>query len=319
MNWPSVIQSTPGPRSRQEYWSLYCKGICMGIADLIPGVSGGTIALISGIYQQFLNAIQSLNQNALTKLLTLRFKEAFQEIHIRFIVILGLGILTAIFLLARVIHYLLVHQAILTWSFFFGLIAASIPALAKRVEDPCSWRNLTSFIAGTVSAYVVMGLIPVETPEALWFIGLAGFISITAMILPGISGSFLLLILGKYEFITSALKNPFQIDHLIALGAFCVGALLSLISISRLLGHLFNKYPHLITAFLTGLLLGSLRKIWPWKNVVESVVIRGKEKVLQVENFFPEITPEVALGTVIMAFGVIIILIMEHLNESQRT
>ena len=318
MNWRTAIGTTPGPRSRKEYGALYVKGVCMGIADLIPGVSGGTIALVSGIYRPLLDAIQSLNEKALFKLLTFQFKAACQEIHIRFIITLGLGILTSLFVFVRAMHYLLLHQAIFIWSFFFGLIVASIPSLGKRLENPYAWSNISIFLLGAMTAYLVMGLIPVETPESLWFISLSGFISITAMILPGISGSLLLLILGKYEFIISALKNPFQEDHLMSIGAFCIGASLALISISRFLGHLFKKYPALMTAFLTGLLLGSLRKVWPWKNVVKNVIIGGKERVLRSENFFPEMTFEVFLGMFMMALGITVILAIDHVNKRNR-
>ena len=190
--------------------------------------------------------------------------------------------------------------------------------MAKRLENPYAWSNISIFLLGAMTAYFVMGLIPVETPNALWFIGFSGFLSITAMILPGISGSFLLLILGKYEFITSALKNPFHEDNLMSLGAFSMGAALSLVSVSRLFGHLFKKYPALTIAFLTGLLLGSLRKVWPWKNVVESVVIRGKERILQSEIFFPEMTFEVFLGMLMMALGIAVILCIDHAHRGSR-
>ena len=292
-------------RQTENNWpALYFKGICMGIADLIPGVSGGTIAFIFGIYQQLLDALHSLGRETLPKLLTLQFRTALNQIHIRFLAVLGLGIATSLILFTRLMHYLLLNWSTYTWSFFFGLIAASVPSLSKRVQNPRAWQNVLLLLTGAGGSYWVMGLIPAQTPNALWFIALSGFIGITAMILPGISGSFILLVLGKYQFITGALKNPFEANHLAVIATFCAGAFLSLISISQLLALLYKKYPHRMTAFLTGLLLGSLKKVWPWKE--------GPH------NLLPPMSPEVALAILIMALGVIAILAMDRLGKNAR-
>ena len=317
MTWREVLQSTPGPQSRGEYLALYAKGVCMGVADLIPGVSGGTIALIAGIYQQLLDAIQSLNRNVFNQIICCRLKEACREMHLRFMLTLGLGVVTAIIAFAKLMHYLLLHQAHYTWSFFFGLVAASILILSRRIEVPYSLVNIASFSSGAVITYLALGWVPVSTPDNLWFIGFCGFIGITAMILPGISGSLLLLMLGKYEFIIQSLTNPFQVQNLIVIATFSTGAFLSLISVSRLLGYLLKRYPDLMTAFLTGLLLGSLRKIWPWKEVAQSLVIRGRERVIQAHNLLPEMSSEVVLAIGVMASGAAAIILIEYVHSKR--
>ncbi|MCY4645044.1 MAG: DUF368 domain-containing protein [Bacteriovoracales bacterium] len=312
MKWSQAIQSSPGPRSKREYLALYAKGFCMGTADLIPGVSGGTIAFISGIYTHFIAALQSLNAKALKELLSCRLKAACAQIHSRFLIALGLGIVSALFLLAHLMHFLITDHPIPTWAFFFSLIASSIPFLWAKLERPRAWPNIVSLSVGGVGAYFLTGLIPLETPSHPLFIAFLGFIAITAMILPGISGSFLLLIFGKYELITGALRNPFDWENLFIMAVFSAGALLGLVSISRLLGRLFKKYPDTMTAFITGLLLGSLRKVWPWKETLETVVVRGKERVLKSESFLPELSLETLMAMGVMIFGVAVIVALNR-------
>ena len=192
----------------------------MGCADLVPGVSGGTVALISGIYSDLLKAISSVG-DGLKYFVLLQFKKGLSVIHIRFLVCLAMGVGSAIVGLSHVMHYLLAQHPTPTWGLFFGLVAASI--LVVGTEAKVWEKGLIPFFFGSIAAYFIVGMIPVSTPEELWFIFLAGMIAICAMILPGISGAFLLLILGKYQFITGALKNPFAADHLLIMAIFCVG------------------------------------------------------------------------------------------------
>lgn len=287
LSWKQAWLESPGPRTRIEYVSLFLKAMLMGIADLIPGVSGGTIAFITGIYESLLNAISSLKTNLIKDVLKFDFKTVIASVHIRFISTLLLGVLTSIFVFARLMHYLITEQAIYTWSFFFGLILASVFMLATEVKNFFAGKNLLSFILGAAFAYFFVALIPVQTPNALWFIFICGFVGITAMILPGISGSFLLLILGKYEYITAAIKNPFAGKNIVTIIVFALGALASLLSVSKLLSYFYNRYPNLTVSFLTGVLLGSLRKVWPWKQTLETTVIRGKTYILKEANIIP--------------------------------
>ena len=292
LNQPTSLKEswlkTPGPYKLREFFALFLKGILMGIADLIPGVSGGTIAFIVGIYQNLLNAVSSFNKIFFIKLFQFRWKEALSIAHVRFLLPLLGGILTAIFSLARLMHYLLNNHKVLTWSVFLGLIGGSIIILIREQKDLKRIKNITSFIFGIIIGHTIINIIPIQTPEALWFITLCGMIGISAMILPGISGSFLLLILGKYAYITSAIRNPFDFQNFLVLIAFTLGSITGLLTSCHLLKWLLKRYYQETITFLTGLILISTKKLWPWKEVLKSEVIMGKTKILQEVNVFPE-------------------------------
>jgi putative membrane protein len=317
VTWTSAFKKSPGPNSVKAAGILFIKGICMGSADVIPGVSGGTIALITGIYEQLLDAIKSFNGAVVKKIMAFDIKGALGETHSRFLIVLFAGISLAIVSIARVMHYLLLHHPILTWSLFFGLIAASIMVVGKKVS---SWRYRPglSFFAGLTAAWLIVGLIPVETPEAFWFIFISGFIAICAMILPGLSGAFLLLILGKYEFITGALKNPFVWENAIIIIVFCSGTVLGLLCFARVLKFFLDTWHDLSMAFLTGLMAGSMRKIWPWKEQLESTVIRGKVHVLREQNVLPnDFSPEVGAALGLAVLGFVIVVLLEKLSTEK--
>lgn len=318
ITWEEAFFKSPGPRTKKEAAILALKGLCMGSADIIPGVSGGTIALITGIYENLLTAIKSLNTSSIKQLLKGDVKGALAGFHLRFLACLLLGIGTAVVSLARLMNYLLHHQPVFTWSLFFGLIAASILVVGKKVER---WNVGTAigFAAGVGFALFIVNLIPVSTPETYAFIFLSGFIAICAMILPGISGAFILLILGKYEFITATLKNPFLPYNMIIVVVFCAGCLAGLLCFSRLLHFLLQRFHNLTLAFLTGLMAGSMQKIWPWKEVVETCTIRGKEHVLVDRNILPDFfTSEFALAAALAITGIVAVLILERLSQSRK-
>ena len=291
--------------------------MAMGMADLIPGVSGGTIAFISGIYHQLLGALSAINSKTLVQFFTFRLDSSTKG-HFSFLVTLGLGLATSVILFSRLVHYLLVDYAVLTWSFFFGLIAASIVLLIKDTAIPVTPSKISFFLFGIVAGFLVTRLVPVETPETLWFIALSGFIAITAMILPGISGSFLLLILGKYELIISALGDPLNTNHLIILATFGLGCVTGLLSVSRLLSSLFRKYPQIMVSFLTGLLMGSLGKIWPWKEVVTTVTVGGKERVVETQNVIPPFSPQVTYALLWAVIGIVTIFLLDYLHTQSK-
>jgi putative membrane protein len=228
----------------------------------------------------------------------------------------GIGI--AIISLARLMNFLLNHYPAFTWSLFFGLIAASILVVSRQVA---TWgpRTGISLVVGTVVAAFIVNLIPATTPEALWFIFLCGIVAICAMILPGISGAFILLILGKYEFITATLKNPFLPQNLMIIIVFCLGCLIGLLSFSRLLDYLLINFRQLTMAFLTGLMVGSIPKIWPWKEILETKIIRGKSHVIWGANIMPEtMNAEVLLALVLAIIGFIAVLIVERLARGEE-
>jgi len=287
LTWREAFMASPGPRTVRAAGLLTLKGLCMGTADIIPGVSGGTMALITGIYQQLLQAIKSADTKMAAMLLKFDLKGALAALHVRFLLALFLGIGVAIISLARLVNYLLHTHPVFIWSLFFGLIVASVLVVSRYVSR---WSVPTgiSFIAGGLLAWLIVNAVPVATPETAGFIFFSGLVAICAMILPGISGAFILLILGKYEFITGCLKNPFLVDNFITIMIFCAGCLVGLTAFARVLNLLLNRYYNLTIAFLTGLMAGSLPRIWPWKEVVEAKIIRGKEHVIQVRNMLPE-------------------------------
>ena len=311
-NWKEAIMASPGPKTQREYLVLFVKAFCMGIADLIPGVSGGTIAFITGIYEGMLDAVGSVNKRSLSALIRLDFKSFLSIVHIRFLIPLVIGILSAIFLLARVMHYLINEHPIPTWATFFGLIAASIIVIFKELDNPKKASNLIPLVIGAIFAWIMVSLIPVDTPTSSWFIYLCGIIGITAMILPGLSGSFLLLILGKYEFITGAVKSPFVDGNFIILLTFVAGSITGVAGFSRVLNWFMKHYRSQTMAFLTGILIGSMKKVWPWKEVLETKIVRGKVRILRDANILPsEMNGEVALAIIVCIVGFIAVLWME--------
>ncbi len=315
--WKEAFAASPGPGSVRQAAVLYVKGLCMGSADVIPGVSGGTIALITGIYEQLIAALKSLDLKAVRRLLSLDIKGALAEIHVRFLASLFLGVLTAIISLARLMNYLLHHHPVPTWSFFFGLIAASILVMARQVNG-WTGATVTWFVAGIVAASVIVNLLPVTTPEALWFIFFCGVVAICAMILPGISGAFILLILGKYEFITATLKNPFLLPNMVIILVFSLGCVVGLAGFSRVLNYLLQRFHNLTLAFLTGLITGSLQKIWPWKQVLGTRQIGDKLQVIWGRPILPAgVDSEVAAAVLLALLGFVVVLVIERLSRQR--
>jgi putative membrane protein len=308
----ATVKNSKGPETPKEAVQLYFKGMAMGVADLIPGVSGGTIAFIVGIYEDLLQAVSSVNKETFDTFKEKGFFAALETIHIKFGMVLLAGIMTSMLLLARVMHYLITEQPIVTWSFFFGLICASIPLIWKQIPKGQNHIRAIFLIVGTVFAYLVVGMIPVTTPDAPWFIALCGVIGITAMILPGISGSFLLLMMGKYEMITAALKNPTNSANIQTLILFAIGTATGLLAFSRVLKYFLEKFRIQTMTFLTGVLIGSLRKVWPWKEVLETKVIRGKTRILREANVLPaQIDNEVIFAFILFIVGIALIVVLD--------
>ena len=250
------------------------KGACMGAADVIPGVSGGTIAFITGIYDQLIGSINSINGEAIKLFFSGRFKEFWKHINGSFLVSLFCGILFSVLTLAGLMQYLLEHHPIQTWAFFFGLIVASSIFILKGIEG-WNMKYVIFVILGIILGVVVCTLSPTQTPDALWFIFLSGAIAICAMILPGISGSFILLILGKYKFIMGAItgltSGAAVGESMVILSVFAVGAVCGLLSFSKFLHWLLGRYHKQTLLVLAGFIIGSLVKVWPWSNM-EAIV-----------------------------------------------
>lgn len=255
----------------------------MGAADVVPGVSGGTIAFISGIYEELIDTINSININTLKILKNNGFKAAYRSINGNFLFALLLGIGISIMSLAKLIKWMLENEPILLWSFFFGLVLASVFFVGKQIRN---WNavKILMLIIGTSLGYYITILPAMATHETpAWFLFISGALAICAMILPGISGSFILLLLGAYKPVIEALDHR-DIKTLLIVG---IGAIVGLLTFSRLLKWLFDKHKYVTLAVLTGFIAGSLNKIWPWKEVIESEIIHGKLKVLQEESVLP--------------------------------
>lgn len=299
----------------KKYFLLYAKGIAMGAADVVPGVSGGTIAFISGIYDELLRSIASVPE-ALMQLVRGRIKAAWQTANATFLLVLLAGILTSILSLARLITYLLAHHPVPVWSFFFGLILVSVYLVGRDIGR-WNWSRCVSFLLGLAFAYWITVAAPIQwgsDPLTLFF---AGAIAICAMILPGISGSFILLLLGLYATVLGAVKSL----DLAVLAVFAAGCLVGLLSFARLLSWMLSHWRDLTLAFLTGLMLGSLNKVWPWKETISwRVDSKGEQVPLLQHNLLPGQFAEVSgqdsqlLLAIFLAFaGIFVVLALEWL------
>ncbi len=280
----------------------------MGAANVVPGVSGGTMALILGIYEELINAIRSINLKFLRLITLFKIRDALTSVFWLFLLPICLGILLATFSLAEALSWLLDSYPVIVWSFFFGLILSSVFAVSRVVKK---WR-IPTFIAialGAITAYFLFGLIPVSTPDAPWFIFASGFIAICAMILPGISGAYILVLLGKYQYILEALNNK-DFETLLTLIA---GAMVGLISFVQVIGWLLKRCHDLTMAILIGLMLGSLRKIWPWKETLTTFIdSQGKEiPALQINILPPSFNSEVGLALLLMLVGILVVLSLD--------
>jgi putative membrane protein len=277
----------------------------MGAANVIPGVSGGTMALIFGIYEELIQAIRSFNLRFLRLFVMLKIKEAISSLDWPFLLPVAVGVLAATLSLAQLLSWLLFTYPIMVWSFFFGLILSSVFSVGRVVK---AWR-ISSFIAiglGGVGAYFLFGVIPVATPDASWFLFLCGVLAICAMILPGISGAYILVLLGKYHFTLEAV-NSRDIGTLFIL---TLGAAAGLLSFVRVLSCLLRKYHDLTMAVLIGLMLGSLRRIWPWKETVTTFIdSTGKEvPALQINIIPQQLNCEIVLAFLFASLGFLVVL-----------
>ena len=287
-------------RTAKDYVYLFFTGITMGAADVVPGVSGGTMAFIMGVYQELIDAIKSVDLGVLKLLLRFRIKEVFERVPWRFLVALVSGIGIAILSLARLITWLLEHHTVLLYAFFFGLVLASIVAIGVHVKWSAS--ALATLIAGTVIAYWIVGRVPLQMPHDPLTIFLSACIAIVAMILPGLSGSFILLILGQYAYVLNAVKAL----EVLTLLPFVAGIVVGITTFSRVLSWLLDHYHQMTLTLLVGFMIGSLRKIWPFKETLETMVDRHGDVVPILErNILPDLAASqawIALGLCVAGF-----------------
>jgi putative membrane protein len=294
---------------------FYTIGFVMGAADLVPGVSGGTIAFISGIYQDLVHSIKEISSKGLSHLVKLEFKSLYAMIPWKFLLPLFAGIFSAIFALSGLISFTLKTFPVQTWAFFFGLVVASLCIVIPSVKV---WnaKTILAFILGSIGAFWLVGIIPVETGDSLLLFFLSGALAIMAMILPGISGSFILLILGKYSQVLQAV-NDFNLPVLIAVSLGCV---IGLGLFSRVLDYLFKNYYSLTMAVLSGFLLGSLRKVWPWKETVKFYTdSHGDLKPLVENNIMPaDFGSGFWIAILLAIAGFVFVLGFEYLQKKMR-
>ena len=312
----NTTETTKKSRSMKDYLGLLARGFAMGSADVVPGVSGGTMAFILGIYEELIFSIRAMGRKDFwNALLHLRIKEALWAINLPFLLAVGGGIILAFLTLAKGLEWMLINKPVYIWSFFFGLVMASVITVARRVKK---WKAIlvAALALAAVGAYFLVGAVPAQTPDTILYVFLSGALASTAMILPGISGAFILVLLGKYQFALSAVNNR-DMFSLFILGA---GAAVGLITFAQVLGWLFRKHHDLTVAILTGFMLGSLRKLWPWKEVVEYMTdSHGEQIPTVIHNVLPPLqvngafNMEIIIALALAAVGFAAVLLLDRL------
>ena len=296
-----------------DYLVISLKGLAMGAADAVPGVSGGTIAFISGIYEELITTISNVNVSLFKTLIKDGFKPFWKQLNGNFILALLIGIVISFVTFMRLAKYLIENHPILIWSFFFGLIVASIYYVGKEISK---WNVSTvlTLIVGAVIAYYITTLPSLANNDSSLYLFLAGALAICAMILPGISGAFILVILGAYKALSDAVHDV----DIKRLALFIGGAAVGLLTFSRVLKWLFKHYHNLTLALLTGFILGSLNKVWPWKEVISwRTNSKGEEVPLIEESIMPSAfngDPQVFYAVTLMVLGFLTIFILERLG-----
>ena len=299
-------------RKSKDYLLLALKGMGMGAADVVPGVSGGTIAFIVGIYEELIDSIKSINLKTIKLFFTLRWVAFFKAINGSFLFSVLAGILISVFSLAKLITWLLETHPILVWSFFFGLVLASTYFVSKQIEI-WDWKRWLSFVIGAGTAYYITIATPAQTPDSLLFIFMCGAIAICAMILPGISGSFILLLMGKYEFIMNAVKSL----DIVIIVIFAVGAAIGIILFSNLLSYLLKNFHDITISVLSGFMLGSLNKVWPWKETIQTFTdSHGNIKPLIEQNVLPN--EYLWQAVLLMIIGFLMVYIIEKISGKKE-
>lgn len=292
-----------------KYFSVALKGFGMGAANVVPGVSGGTIALITGIYTDIVDAISAFtDRNTWKALLKGNWSEFWKSIKGAFLLALGVGIIVSIFSLAKLMTLALEHYPILTWAFFFGLILASAVIMFRNIK---LWKgaDIAALVVGILLGVGVCTLSPTNTSEDLWFIFVCGAISICTMILPGVSGSFVLLILGKYEYIMNAVTEL----NLPVLAVFAVGCVVGILAFAKLLHWLLARWEQRTMIVLLGFVLGSLIRIWPWSDKVaamEAQLLRGNQSGI--------LDMQIPAAIACCVGGIVLVLLIEMMGKRSK-
>ena len=304
-------------RNFVDYFILVFKGMAMGAADVVPGVSGGTIAFISGVYEELISTLNSINLNSLKTLKLQGVSATWKKINGNFLLALFGGILLSILSLSKLVAWLLHEEPVLLWAFFFGLVLASIIFVLKKINQ---WNSAVflGLILGGVFAYQLTQLNALGNSDSNWYLFLSGAIAICAMILPGISGAFILVILGSYANVLQALNDK----DIAKITIFMTGALIGILSFSRLLKWLFKRFKNMTLAVLTGFMIGALSKIWPWKKTLsfrensEGISVPLKEQCIAPFSFDGD--PQILSAIGLMLFGFLMIFFLEKIGAKNK-
>lgn len=296
-----------------DYLLLGIKGMGMGAADVVPGVSGGTIAFITGIYEELLSSIAAIKPSLIRTIGKEGVGAAWKAINGNFLVAVFAGIGISIVSLAKLFAWILKEHPVMLWSFFFGLILASIPMVWSQLKKN-SFDTYVSFLAGAVIAFAITEMPVSEGTDESWFIFISGALAICAMILPGISGSFILLLLGMYQFVLDAVNDR----DIVTLGIFAAGCLIGLLSFARLLSFLFKRFHDITVALMAGFLLGSLNEIWPWKKTLQyRENSKGEMVPFLQENIAPE-NETMWIGFGLMLAGILVIFSLSRISARNK-
>ena len=287
----------------------------MGIANVIPGVSGGTIALITGIYEDLINSLKSLDNKALKLIISIDIKGFIKYTNLYFLLAIFGGSIVSVFSIASLFKYLFIHYPILIWAFFFGLIIASIYFVGKRINK---WNTYTilSLTLGALIAISFSFMTPASENDNLFFVFICGIIGISGMMLPGLSGSFILILMGNYELLMVTAVTELNV---VLLSVFFIGSAFGLISFSHILSWVFKHYKNQTLALLTGFILGSLGVIWPWKEVAKSIIVKGKEKIISYKWYLPnELNTETLLAIFLILAGIFSVYALENFAQNKK-
>ena len=287
----------------------------MGIANVIPGVSGGTIALITNIYEEIINSLKSFDKKALKLILALDFSQFIIHTNLYFLLSVFGGSIASVFSIASLFKYLFTYYPILIWAFFFGLIIASIYFVGKRIRK---WNTtcVIILIIGTIIALSLSLVNPASENNNLLFVFLCGIVGISGMMLPGLSGSFILILMGNYELLMVTAITDFNI---ILLSVFLLGSVFGLMSFSHILSWVFKHYRDATLALLTGFIIGSLSIIWPWKRIANSIIVDSQQKILSYELCLPsEYNKETIIAIILMITGIFIVYQLENFQPNKK-
>jgi len=286
----------------------------MGVANVIPGVSGGTIALITEIYEDLINSLKSFDKKAFQLLLSFNIKDFITHTNFYFLTAVFSGSIVSVFTVASLFKYLFENYPILIWAFFFGLIVASIIYVGKRIK---TWSKATiiSLLIGTIVSISISFMTPATENSNLFFVFLCGIVGISGMMLPGLSGSFILILMGNYKLLMVTAVTELNV---ILLGVFFLGSAFGLMSFSHILAWVLKKYKDETLGILTGFIIGSLSIIWPWKEIAESLIVNGKEKVISYNSYFPsEFNKQTLLAFTLMILGYFLVYLLESKSNNK--